>query len=201
MGATRLKGFLICIEGIDGSGEGTNANLLLGKLLKEGYDAVPISFPDYATPIGMEIRKFLDGKRDFRPEIRQFLYVANRWERKNEIEKWLKEGKAVVANRYTPSGLAYGLANKLDLDWMLSLERGLPEADLVIVIDVSVKTHFKRTIGSDVYERDKAFLERVRSSYLTLAKKFRWHVIGGERTVSEVAQDVWRVVLKNLSPK
>lgn len=196
-----MRGFLICIEGINGSGEGTNADLLFNKLRMENYDVASIAFPDYNTPIGMEIKKFLKGKRNFRSEIRQFLYAANRWERKGDLEGWLKEGKIIVANRFTPSGLAYGLANELDLEWMLSLESGLPEADLVIVIDISVETHFKRTVKKDVYENDKDFLEKVRSAYLKLAKKYGWHIIDGERTVDKVSQDVWRVVLENLALK
>ena len=77
------------------------------------------------------------------------------------MEWWLGEGR-IVANRYSPSGLAYGLANGLDLDWMMSLERGLPSADVVIVIDFPVAVHFERTKGKDIYEVDGRFLERVR---------------------------------------
>jgi dTMP kinase len=188
-----LKGFLICIEGIDGSGEGTNARLLLKKLKKEGYKVGSVSFPDYTTPIGKEIKRFLQGKHDVIPEVRQCLFAANRWERKPDIEKWLNEGKIVIANRYTPSGLVYGLANGLDLEWMINLERGLPPADMVIVIDVSVDTHFQRITGRDIYEKDRFFLERVRTAYLDLARKFKWKVVDGERQVDEVAGKVWEL--------
>jgi len=188
-----LKGFLICIEGIDGSGEGTNARLLVEKLKKEGYEVGSISFPDYTTPIGKEIKRFFQGKRDFGPEVRQCLFAANRWERKPDIEEWLNEERVIIANRYTPSGLVYGLANGLDLGWMMSLERGLPPADMVIVIDVSVDTHFQRTTWRDVYEKDRSFLERVRTAYLDLARRFKWKVTDGERQVDEVAGEIWEL--------
>lgn len=188
-----MKGFLICIEGIDGSGEGTNARLLVKKLKKEGYKVGSISFPDYTTSIGKEIKMFLQGKHDVIPEVRQCLYVANRWERKPDIEEWLNDGRIVIANRYTPSGLVYGLANGLDLEWMINLERGLPPADMVIVIDVSVDTHFQRITGRDVYEKDRSFLERVRTAYLDLARKFKWKVVDGERQVGEVAGKIWEL--------
>ncbi|MFQ6075971.1 MAG: dTMP kinase [Candidatus Bathyarchaeia archaeon] len=192
------KGLLICVEGIDGSGEGTNANILMKRLQGEGYRVRSISFPDYATPIGREIRLYLDGKRGYGPEVRQLLYVANRWERKAEIESWLREGSVVIANRYTPSGLAYGLANGLDLEWMVNLERGMPRADVTIVIDISVDTHFRRTRGRDVYETDREFMGRVRAAYLELAESFGWDVVDGEKGVDEVAEDVWRVVSGHL---
>jgi len=191
-----LKGLLICIEGIDGSGEGTNARLLAKKLKQEGYKVCSISFPDYTTPIGKEIKRFFQGKHNIIPEVRQCLFVANRWERKPEMEEWLNEGRIVIANRYTPSGLVYGLANGLDLEWMINLERGLPPADMVIVIDVSVDTHFQRKKERDVYEKDRRFLERVRTVYLDLAKKFKWKVVDGERQVDEVAGKVWELTSK-----
>lgn len=182
------------MEGIDGSGEGTHADLLAKKLREEGYEFSPISFPDYSTPLGKEIKEFLRGKRDFGPEVRQLLYAANRWERKGDIERWLREGKVVIANRYIPSGLAYGLANGLDLEWMIGLERGLPPADLVFVVDVSVEIHFQRTAGKDVYEVDRDFLERVREAYLKLAKRFEWNVVNGEKPINEVADEIWKLV-------
>ena len=188
----------MCLEGINGSGEGTHANLLVKKLREEGYKVSSVSFPDYATPIGKEIKEFLRGERDFSPVVRQFLYAANRWERKADIEGWLREGRVVVANRYSPSGLAYGLANGLDLDWMMNLERGLPSADVVIVIDVPVEVHFQRTKGKDIYEVDGAFLERVRSAYLELAKKFKWKVVDGAKPIDKVAEEVWKLVSRFL---
>ena len=193
-----MRGVLICVEGINGSGEGTHANLLVRKLGEGGYKVSSVSFPDYTTSIGKEIREFLGGQRDFSPEVRQFLYAANRWERKADLEGWLKEGRVMVANRYIPSGLAYGLANGLDLEWMMNLERGLPPADLVIVIDVPVEVHFQRTKGKDIYEVDGRFLERVRAAYLNLAKKFKWNVVNGTKPMDRIADEIWKMVSRFL---
>jgi dTMP kinase len=191
-----MRGLLICIEGINGSGEGTNTSILTKKLGEKGYPAISVSFPDYTTPIGKEIKHFLDGKRDFSPEVRQILYAANRWERKKEIEKWLKKGKIVVANRYIPSGLAYGLANGLDLEWMINVEKGLPPADVVILIDIPVAIHFLRKPGKDIYELDRNFLENVRVAYLELAKKFDWFVVNGNEKLERVSEDVWKIATR-----
>ena len=191
---------LIALEGIDKSGKGTQAELLFERLKMAGYRVECIAFPDYETPLGREIKRFLRGRVKFCPEVRQFLYVANRWERKKDIDTWLREGKVVIADRYTPSGLAYGLANNLDLSWMMGLEGGLPVADMVIVIDVSVNTALKRSGGEkkDVYEKNRQFLEMVRKAYLDLAKKLGWAVIDGEGPIEEVAEQVWRGVSKLL---
>ncbi len=185
---------LLAIEGIDKAGKDTQSKLLERKLAQRSLKAKRLSFPDYGTPLGKEIRKFLQGKISLRPEVRQLLYVANRWEKEQEMREWLEEGTFVIADRYIPSGLAYGLANGLSLDWMLKLEDGLPKLDAVILIDISVETSCSRGKMSDIYEEDRKFLEQVRSAYLDLAKRFGWTVISGETSVEDVSQRIWREV-------
>lgn len=192
---------LIVLEGIDKAGKDTQSKLLEGRLAGRGLRVKCISFPDYGTPIGKEIKKFLQGKLDLRPEVRQLLYVANRWERQRDLEEWLEKGMYVIADRYIPSGLVYGLANGLNLNWMLKLEEGLPAADIIIVIDISAEASYHREKKKDIYEKDMIFLGKVRSSYLELARKFNWLIINGEMSVDEVSQRIWENILtfnKNL---
>ncbi|MCR6623936.1 MAG: dTMP kinase [archaeon YNP-LCB-024-027] len=190
----------IDFEGIDKSGKATQASLLRDWLIVRRFKAEVISFPDYTTEIGLEIKAFLSGLKNFSPEVRQLLYAANRWERKSLIEGWLMDGKIVIADRYTPSGLAYGYANGLPLEWMICIEKGLPQPDVVIVLDISPETSLKRSKGRvDRYESDLKFLETVRSSYKFLAEKFGWYIIDGERAPLEVFNDVINIVSKYLS--
>jgi dTMP kinase len=190
----------IDFEGIDKSGKATQASLLRDWLIGRGFKVEVISFPDYTTEIGLEIKAFLSGLKQYSPEVRQLLYAANRWERKSLIESWLMDGKIVIADRYTPSGLAYGYANGLPLEWMICIEKGLPQPDVVIVLDISPETSLKRSKGRvDRYESDLKFLENVRSSYKSLAEKFGWYIIDGERAPSEVFNDVINIVSKYLS--
>jgi len=168
--------------------------MLFDKLRKSGFYCELIAFPDYSTPIGSNIKAYLDGEFFVSPEVRQLLYAANRWERRDDIVGWLNSGKFVVVDRYIPSGLAYGLANGLDLDWMLALEKGLPSPDLVILLDISVETAVKRLTKRDAYERNESYLEKVRESYLSLAKRFSWAVINGELPIQPVSERIWSVV-------
>ena len=187
---------LIAIEGIDRSGKRTHSMVLLERLRRMGRRVEYVTFPDYKTPLGKEIKKFLRGRIKFRPEVRQLLYVANRWERANDICRWLKEGKIVIADRYIPSGIAYGLANNLELEWMLKIEKGLPVTDVVIVIDIPVDTAHKREKAKDLYEADELFQERVRKAYLNLAEQFGWDVIDGKGSINEIAVNIWRYISK-----
>jgi len=190
---------LICIEGIDASGKSTQSALLCDRLRQSGFNCELIAFPDYRTPVGLNIRAYLDGEISTSPEVRQMLYAANRWERCADIVSWLDSGEFVVADRYIPSGLAYGLANGLDLNWMLALEEGLPSPDLVIVLDVPVDKTAKRFLRQrDVYERRESYLMRVRESYLSLSRQFRWIVIDGTLSVEEVSKRIWSVTVEKI---
>lgn len=187
---------LIALEGIDKSGKATQTAILANRLRKMGREVETIAFPDYTTVIGRVIKRYLDGEVDFGPELRQLLYVANRWEKHGVLKFWLRDEKLVIADRYTPSGIVYGLANGLNLEWMINLEEGLPTSDLVIVVDVSVATAFEREEVRDVYEANRDFLEKVRSAYLDLAEKFGWVIVDGEKMKSDVAEEVWAHVSK-----
>ena len=52
---------LIVLEGLDGSGKGTQTALLFEALIKQGYSVRKISFPDYREPSSALVRMYLDG--------------------------------------------------------------------------------------------------------------------------------------------
>ena len=188
------KGKIIVFEGIDKAGKTTQAKLLEKKL---GSKCVRIDFPDYSTPIGKEIRQFLDGNRNYPDEVKMMLLSANRWEKKGEIEKIVSKGTTVIMNRYYQSNLVYGISKGLKLDWLLSLDKGLPKADLVIVIDIRPKTLASRSKNVvDTFEKDLELIRRVKKNYRILANKFNWRTVEGEKSVDEVHGQVLRIVRK-----
>jgi dTMP kinase len=154
-----------------------------------------VSFPDYSTTIGREIRRFLDGERSYPPQVRAMLYAANRWERKAELEDMLARTSAVIVDRYTGSNLAYGMSNGLPLEWLVNLEQGLPVPDLVLLLDAPPAALVpRRGLNKDTYEKNLGLQERTRKEYLKLAEKFGWTVInatlGREETGRTVASAV-----------
>ena len=102
-----MRGLLIAFEGLDQSGKETQARHLRTRLAQLGRRVHQVSFPDYDTPIGQEIRKALAGEREFAADTLQLLYVANRFEYKPRIEMWLNAGDTVVCDRYLASSIAY----------------------------------------------------------------------------------------------
>ena len=188
------KGKIIVFEGIDKAGKTTQAKLLEKKL---GNKCVRIDFPDYSTHVGKEIRQFLDGKRNYPDEVKMMLLSANRWEKKSEIEKIVGKGITVIMNRYYQSNLVYGISKGLKLDWLLSLDKCLPKADLVIVIDIKPKTLVSRSKNVvDTFEKDLELIRRVKKNYRILANKFNWRIVEGEKSVDEVHSQVLKIVKK-----
>src|ERR1044071_3920661 len=102
-----MSGAIVAFEGLDQSGKQTQAEMLRDRLKAAGHRVRLLSFPDYGTSIGEEIARALQGERDYGPDVMQLLYVANRYERKDEIAKWLENGLILVCDRYRASSVAY----------------------------------------------------------------------------------------------
>src|SRR3989475_7204235 len=160
-----MSGCLIAFEGLDQSGKQTQAELLRDRLKQESQKARLVSFPDYGTSIGEEIARALQGERDYGPDVMQLLYVANRYERKPDLQRWLDGGLVLVCDRYVASTIAYGEAQGLDPGWLTEIQKYLPPAALTIMLDIAPETAVQRKAGDrDRLERGLALQERVRAS-------------------------------------
>ena len=188
------KGKIIVLEGIDKAGKSTQSKLLMDYLKLSGKICTLITFPDYTTSIGAEIKAFLEGKRDYPVELKHILLSANRWEKKKEIESMVDSGTIVIINRYYQSNLVYGTSNGLNLRWLLSLEKGLPTADLVIVLDVTPRITLKRSLEPDEFEKDVSLLQNVYKNYHKLAKPFRWKILNAEKSRDQIHDEVKKTV-------
>jgi dTMP kinase len=194
-----MSGHLIAFEGLDQSGKQTQAELLRDFLRGQGRKARLVSFPDYGTSIGEEIARALSNERDYGPDVMQLLYVANRYEKKPDLQRWLDGGLTLVSDRYTASSVAYGEAFGLDPVWLTEMQRFLPPASLTILLDIAPDTAVKRkSVDRDRYERDLAMQARVRDSYQRQAHVQGWIVIDGERSKEAIAADVVSAVTSRL---
>ena len=192
---------LIAFEGLDQSGKETQARTLGERLTSAGYQVRTLSFPDYDTPIGEELRRALDGHHDFTPDVMQLLYVANRLEWLPKLASWLAAGDIVICDRYRASSVAYGEAQGLDAAWLLDIQRGLPTPDLTLFLDIAPDTAVVRKAkGRDRYERDLELLSRVRTSYRRQAEGEGWVLIDGEAPKPDVARAVDAAVSRRLAP-
>ena len=192
---------LIALEGLDQAGKETQGQLLRDALRAGGRRARLVSFPDYGTSIGEEIARALQGARDYGPDVMQLLYVANRYERKPDLVRWLEAGLVVVCDRYVASSVAYGAAQDLDTEWLARMQQFLPAPDLTILLDIPPElAATRKAVGLDRYERDVALLTRVRTCYLRQAEQEGWIRVDGSRTKSEVAAEITAALDERLPP-
>ena len=190
---------IVTFEGGDQAGKKTQSALLAKKLKSMKIKAKLFSFPDYSTPIGKEIGKYLHGKRKFPPQTIHTLLAANRWEKAEEIKKAQDKNSVVIMNRYAESNLVYGLTNGLKLSWLEGLDAGLPKSDLVIVLDVPQNESFKRKRQNrDKFEKNAKFSQTISRTYRKLAKKKRWKIIDATQSKDDVHQDIMRVFSKKI---
>ena len=195
-----MSGLLIAFEGLDQSGKQTQAGLLRDRLKQEGRKARLVSFPDYGTSIGEEIARALQGEREYGPDVMQLLYIANRYERKPDLQRWLDGGLILVCDRYIASSIAYGEAQALDAAWLAEIQKFLPPAALTIMLDIAPETAVQRKmVDRDRYERDLAMQTRVRESYRRQAAANGWVVVDGERSKEAIAGDVFSAAASRLA--
>ncbi len=217
---------LIDIEGIDGSGKGTQAGLLCDRLNSAGVSAAVVSFPRYdATLFGRAVGEYLNGEfgtlAAVHPFLVSLLFAGDRFESKPHLQDALRTKQVVVLDRYVPSNVAHQAA-KLDgaarqnlTSRILEIEFKifeLPRPDLVLLLDLPVpiaqdlisrkQARNYTTRKADIQEADASYLARVRDVYQELARSEpNWQTVpccDGPRlqTIEEIAETIWQIVAK-----
>ena len=201
------KGKLIVIDGTDGSGKATQTNLLIRHLKEDGRKVKVVDFPEYYSNffgkfIGHCLSEQYYNFVKIHPKIASVLYAADRFESKNKIEKWLKEGNIIVANRYASANqihqggkITNTKKREAFIKWLAEMEYEtfkIPRPDAIFYLSVPIpivlklikernKNNHRNYLGkkkakkTDVHEKDVKFLENSRKSALWLAKtQKRW---------------------------
>ena len=190
---------IIVIEGGDQAGKLTQSILLEKALKKRKIKTKLFHFPDYKTPLGKEIRKYLDGKRKFPPQVIHCLLAANRWEKLNDILAAQEKNSVLIMNRYYHSNLVYGIANGMKPKWLENLDTGLPKTDLVILLDVTQKESFRRQkTNRDKFEKNEEFLRKISKIYRTTAKKKHWKIIDASKPKQEIHDEILQAFSKKI---
>jgi dTMP kinase len=217
-------GFFIVLEGIDGSGKGTQAGRLAETAVAAGRTVASFSFPLYDdNPFSRAIGQYLNGELgaldDVHPALSALLYACDRFHARPELERAIAERDLVVCDRYVGSNLAHqgsqlaGAERERLLEWLLEVEYGefrLPKPDLVVLLDAHPKlarelvakkgARSYTSLEADILESDEAHGDASREIYLELARRDDWHVVGTAREdgrvrgIDEIAADIWAAV-------
>lgn len=191
-----LKGKLIVIDGIDGSGKATQTELLVKRLREKGYEVMTTDFPQYGKYSAVFVEKYLNGEfgtaDDIGPYRASIFYAIDRYAASKEMYKWLREGKVIVSNRYVSANESHQASKIKDkeererfLDWLDNLEYNIfkiPRPDMNILLNVPPeigqqlvdKKGSREYVGGkkrDIHEEDIGHLKRASEIYLELAEK------------------------------
>lgn len=169
------KGFLIALEGVDGSGKSTQAKLLAAALQARGREVVLTQEPTGGAG-GVKLRQYLQGpERHLRPEEELELFIADRREHVAQvIRPALAAGHLVITDRYYYSSVAYQGALGLDPAQILARNEAFaPRPDLVFLLTLSPAQALARLAGSSGRARQvseaREYLERVAAIYASLS--------------------------------
>lgn len=185
------SGKFIVFEGLDGSGQSTQAKLLFDYFREIGKKAYLTSEPSQSL-IGGLGRSQLQGHWKSNAECLQLLFTADRsFHLEKEIIPLLKKGIAVICTRYILSTLAYGNIDIKDGKWLKIINDRFIWPDITFLLKVSAKICIQRIKKErwheELFEKEEK-LEKVFKNYFRFSKDFKnIHIINGEKPVKEVS--------------
>ena len=195
------QGKFITIYGINNIGKSTQAELLIENLKANGYDAIYVKYPVYdLEPTGPIINNFLrgGGEQKISEDELQMWFTLNRYQFEPKLKEWLREGKIVVAEDYSGTGIAWGSAKGGNLDWLINLNKYLLKEDFSIFLTGKRQMHAKE--GNHIHEKDDGLVEACNFILQNLADKLGWKQINVKPSISETGNEIWDEVknfLKN----
>ena len=218
-------GKFIAIDGLDGSGKGTQSEKLVEKLKSEGKRVRVLSFPMYESDSSIFVRMYLEGKLGDKPSdtnayAASMFFATDRYI--SYVTDWKKdiedEDTYVIANRYTTANAVHQLSKLPEnewedfLKWLWDFEftkLGLPEPDLVLYLELpprlslSLVKSRSDTTGQkmDIHEKDTAYMDKCYEAALYSCKKLGWKQIkcyenDQIRTREDIFEEIYKEVGK-----
>ena len=157
------KGIFIVIDGLDGSGKGTQTKLIVDRLREEGYQVEMADFPQYGNWSASFVERYLRGEFGGSSEVgakqASLFYALDRFAASSKIKEWLDQGRVVISNRYVSANKGHQLGKieegemKHFLDWVNETEYevlGIPIPNLTLFL------HMKPEIGQLLVDQKEA---------------------------------------------
>ena len=221
-----MKGRLIVIEGLDGSGKATQAKRLAAALQQRGKRVREISFPNYESPSSALVKMYLSGAFGTQPgDVNAYaassFYAVDRYAgMKQDWGAFYDSGGILIADRYTTSNAVHqccklpGAQWDAYLDWLFDYEYrllGLPTPDLVVYLRLGIETSQRlmseRYHGDekkkDIHESNLSYLEQAHLAADYCASKYNWKTVecaerGSLRCIDEIGADVWNMAARTI---
>jgi dTMP kinase len=203
-------GLFLTLEGIEGAGKSTIAELIGSSLTRDGI-TVRLTREPGGTPLAERVRRIVleRGTESVSPMTETLLmFAARALHVENVIRPALARGEWVVCDRFTDATRAYqggGRGVNLGLiDALAGAVHGALEPDCTLLLDLPVEAGLARarsrqgtTATADRFEAENvAFFERVRAAYRALAAREpgRIRVIDAAAPLPEVERRVAEIL-------
>ena len=191
-------GILFAIEGIDGAGKTTQAEMLEIRLKKAGFDVIRLHEPT-SSEWGMKIREMANNGRNVKPEVELEYFLKDR---KEDVDKNIKpaldRGAIVIMDRYYLSNVAYQGALEIDIDLIFKKNKFAPVPDIFIILDLAPKVGLsrvrKRENGRPNHFEDPDYLRDVREIFLQMEHRLpNVQCINASRPLGQVTDNIWNI--------
>jgi len=225
---------IVALESIDAGGKRTQADAVTRFFRRETFSSriktvKQFDFPHYETTAGAVVGRVLRGETIVYPReqleggrtvaemakgwgrdkavIIQSLMVSDRMEHMEMlIEFAMSTDNLLILDRYKWSGVVYGTIDGLESKWIKNIQSSLPDADMNILIDISVEESVRRRpVRRDNYERNLDMLNKVRAQYRTEFEaaasddSANSHlIVNGERDPEEVTNEIVAAIWKRI---
>ena len=157
-----MKGAFITIYGINNIGKTTHAKLLTERLKKGGFEAVYLKYPIYALePTGPKINSILrsDTPQNISEEELQTLFMQNRKDFEPKLRKTIEEGKIIIAEDYTGTGIAWGTVKGLKQAFVEGLNKDLLKEDFTVLLRGN--RDIKMIEAHHIHENNQGWIDQV----------------------------------------
>lgn len=219
-----MKGFIISIEGTDGSGKHTQQQMLLNKLKENGHAVFDQSFPNYDSDSSAPVKMYLAGEFGGSSSLDAYqassLYAVDRMcTYKKSIEPHYENGEIILFDRYVQSNFIHQ-CSKIDdpeekrefIAWEEDFEYnllGLPKPDLIFFIEMPIekslelaraRAEYKTGEQKDIHEEDTTYMTKSYNNGLNIAKQLGWTIIhcvddaGNLKSIEEIHKEIYNHV-------
>ena len=216
-----MNGFIISIEGTDGSGKHTQQQMLLEKLKSEGHSVFDQSFPNYDSDSSAPVKMYLAGEFGGSSSLDAYqassLYAVDRMcTYKKTIEPYYENGEIILFDRYVQSNFIHQ-CSKIDdpeeklefIAWEEDFEYnllGLPKPDLIFFIEMPIekslelaraRAEYKTGEQKDIHEEDTNYMTKSYNNGLNIAKQLGWTIIhcvdenNNLKTIEEIHEEIF----------
>ncbi|MFF0086648.1 dTMP kinase [Streptomyces canus] len=200
-----VDGALIALCGLDGSGKTTQSKLLEKYLATKRtvHRTRPVTAHFREDPT---LKAFLQDQLseadmvDVVPELVLFSAMDRLRHMRTAMLPWMREGGVVISDRYVYSSYAWMVARGIpDLEWVVQLNRYLPEPQLTVYLDIPADLALDRIRSRGDEPRweevDQDRMSRVRDIFLRQewGVSPSYHILDGQQPVHVLAEHIARL--------